>query len=86
MSISQSELVRIQHDLAKECAGLGAYIIKVKIDDKWVDKCFMRRCPGCEARLPKTLKAWGVEKCSDRECGYERRLFTREEWLAYLKR
>ncbi|MEG4070938.1 hypothetical protein QUA42_27035 [Microcoleus sp. Pol11C2] len=86
MSISQSELVTIQHNFAKANPNCGARIVKVKIGDDWIDKCFLQYCPRCKRRLPERLKPWGIESCRVPSCGYQRRVYTRDEWLTWLKR
>ncbi len=84
MSISQSELTQLQHDIAKKYAHLGAYVVKVKIGKEWVDKCFLRYCPNCKRKLPEQVKQWGVESCRAPDCGYERNLYSEKEWSTFL--
>lgn len=75
-----SEIEVIQHDIAKTYARLGAYLIKVKIGNIWVDKCFTQNCLNCERKLPKAPLVGGVVACPAPDCHYERRIYTPEEW------
>jgi hypothetical protein len=81
-----SDLEIIQHNFAKVYAYKGAYIIKVRIGNVWVDKCFVRRCPRCDAKIPRGLAAGGIEVCPAPGCHYKRRVFAPEEWQTLFNR
>jgi hypothetical protein len=86
MNSALSDLEIIQNNLAKAYARQGAYLVKVKIGNNWVTKCFIKKCPRCDKKLPKGLSARGIEACTTPRCGYKRRVYTPEEWESLIYR
>jgi len=75
----EEDLTMSVYDFARKYRNFGAFVKKVKIGVNYVSKCFLRKCPKCNKKLPGTVFADWSEVCVQSGCDYRRQIVTLAE-------